>query len=315
MGKLAVVFPGQGSQVVGMLADAQSQVKTTFDEASSVLGYDLWELIQSGPEEKLNQTEFTQPALLAASIALWRLLKERGMPEPSVVAGHSLGEYSALVAANVIAFADAVSLVQKRGRYMQNAVPIDMGGMAAVLGLDDQKVVDLCKQACEQAPGEAVVQAANFNSPGQVVIAGESDILRRAMELCKEAGAKRVIPLSVSAPFHSALMQPAADQMKDALSYVSFAPPEFRIIQNVDAAYCDDPEMIKENLIKQMFSAVLWTATVQHFVASDIFHIVECGPGRVLSTLNRRIDRSITSSTINSLESLESLDSFFGDFQ
>jgi [acyl-carrier-protein] S-malonyltransferase len=303
MSNLAFVFPGQGSQQVGMLLEAEAAIAATFTEASFVLGYDLWELIQQGPEEKLNQTEFTQPALLTASIALWRLAAEHGVDQPSVVAGHSLGEYSALVAASVLDFKDAVSLVQQRGQFMQNAVPVGMGGMAAILGLDEKQVISICK--AQTGPG--VVQAANFNSPGQTVIAGSNEALQSAIEACKSAGARRAMPLAVSAPFHSALMQPAAEKMKDALDEVTFQAPSIRVIQNINADYCDSPEQIKENLVKQMYSAVLWTDTIIRMTTDNIRQIVECGPGKILSGLNRRIDKSLTTFCINSLDSLESV--------
>lgn len=305
MTKTAFVFPGQGSQSVGMLADvvaAESTASGLFREASDVLGYDLWQLVSEGPEDKLNQTEYTQPALLTASVALFRVAQARGVSNPDVVAGHSLGEYSALVAAGVLAFADAVALVQKRGQFMQTAVPLGEGGMAAVLGLDDDKV----KAICADASGDAgIVQAANFNAPGQVVIAGGNAALEAAIASCKEAGAKRAMPLAVSAPFHSELMKPAAEKMARALAEVSFAEPAIDIIQNVDADYENTPDAIRENLVKQMYSAVLWTDTVQRMAKDGVTRIVECGPGKVLSGLNRRIDKSLESLSIFDLDSLE----------
>jgi len=303
MSNLAFVFPGQGSQQVGMLQEAEAAVAATFEEASSVLGYDLWELVQQGSEEKLSQTEFTQPALLTASVALWRLAVEQDMVLPCVVAGHSLGEYSALVAASVLNFQDAVSLVHQRGQFMQNAVPVGVGGMAAILGLDENQVVSICDAQADLG----VVQAANFNSPGQIVIAGENEALEAAMAACKAAGARRAMPLTVSAPFHSALMQPAADKMKSALDEVTFQAPAIRIIQNINADYCDTPDGIKVNLVKQMYSAVLWTDTITRMASDGITQIVECGPGKVLSGLNRRINKSVTTFCVNSLDSVESL--------
>jgi len=302
MSKLAVVFPGQGSQEVGMLGDASAQVADTFTEASEALGYDLWQLVQEGPADKLNQTEYTQPALLTASIALWRLAAENNLPTPDVVAGHSLGEYSALVAANVVAFADAVKLVQSRGQFMQSAVPVGEGGMAAILGVADDDVKRICAGV-----KSGLVQAVNFNAPGQVVIAGANAALEEAIEACKAAGAKRAMPLAVSAPFHSELMKPAADKMAEALSTVTFSKPSIPVIQNVDADYCDDPEAIRANLVTQMFSAVLWTDTVRRLVSDGIERVVECGPGKVLAGLNRRIDKSLSSSNINSLASVETV--------
>jgi len=309
MAKLAFVFPGQGSQEVGMLQDmsgTQSLISKTFAEASAVLGYDLWELIQQGPAEQLNQTEFTQPALLTASVALWRVAQQRGLVSVDLVAGHSLGEYSALVAAGVVEFGDAVRLVQQRGQFMQSAVPVGVGGMAAVLGLDDDKVSSICRTITTATTGDSVVQAANYNSPGQVVIAGTNEALAEAIDACKAAGAKRAMALSVSAPFHSALMQPAADKMAEALASIHFQVPSIDIIQNVDAQYCSDPALIRENLVKQMYSAVRWTESVQRMAADGVTVVVECGPGKVLSGLNRRIDKSLTSHSINSAASLES---------
>ena len=305
MAKFAFVFPGQGSQEVGMLQDMSettSLVAETFDEASAVLGYDLWQLVQQGPMDQLNKTEFTQPALLTASIAVWRVCQQRGVPQVDLVAGHSLGEYSALVAAGVVEFRDAVHLVQQRGRFMQSAVPVGEGGMAAVLGLDDEQVSNICLAI--STPNN-VVQAANYNSPGQVVIAGSNDALTVAIDACKAAGAKRAMALSVSAPFHSALMLPAAGKMADALANVEFKAPQIKIIQNVDAQYCSDPALIRENLVKQMFSAVRWTESVQRMAADGVTVVVECGPGKVLSGLNRRIDKSLTSHSVNSAASLE----------
>lgn len=305
MTKTAIVFPGQGSQSVGMLGDvaaADASIGATFAEASEALGYDLWTLVQDGPEDKLNQTEFTQPALLCASVALWRLAVARGAKLPDVVAGHSLGEYSALVVAGVIEFQDAVSLVQKRGQFMQTAVPLGQGGMAAVLGLDDDQVTAICAAA---SGGDDTVQAANFNAPGQVVIAGTNAALESAIAACKEAGAKRAMPLSVSAPFHSELMKPAADKMAEELANVEFKAPSVAVIQNVGADYEADPGAIRQNLVSQMYSAVLWTATVQRMVVDGVTRVAECGPGKVLAGLNKRIDKSIETWSICDLGSLE----------
>lgn len=278
-----------------MLADSASDVSSLFNEASDALGYDLWQLVQEGPAEQLNQTEFTQPALLTASVALWRAAKAAGLPQPDAVAGHSLGEYSALVAAEVISFADGVRLVQQRGRFMQTAVPVGEGGMAAILGLDDEQVKEICTGI-----DSGVVQAANFNAPGQVVIAGANDALEAAITACKEAGAKRAMALAVSAPFHSELMKPAADEMAGVLADVAFNSPVIPVMQNVDASFCDEPSLIRDNLVTQMFSAVLWTETVQNLVSNGITDVVECGPGKVLAGLNRRIDRSVNSHSIGS---------------
>ena len=300
MTKLAFVFPGQGSQKLGMLQDAREACADLFAEASSVLGYDLWDLVENGPEDQLNQTEYTQPALLTASIALFRLAQVRGLPSPDVVAGHSLGEYSALVAADVLQFSDAVMLVQKRGQFMQTAVPLGEGGMAAVLGLDDEQVREVCSAA---AQGE-VVQAVNYNSPGQVVIAGNNAAIERAIEGCKEAGARRAIALSASAPFHSELMKPAAEELAGVLNEVNFAKPTRTVVQNIDAAVHDDPEEIRANLVKQMYGAVLWTDTVLMMKHIGVATLVECGPGKVLTGLSKRIDKSITSHSMNSAASM-----------
>ncbi len=283
-----------------MLEDAREACADLFAEASSVLGYDLWDLVENGPEDQLNQTEYTQPALLTASIALFRLAQARGLPSPDVVAGHSLGEYSALVAADVLQFSDAVMLVQKRGQFMQTAVPLGEGGMAAVLGLDDEQVREVCIAA---AQGK-VVQAVNYNSPGQVVIAGNNAAIERAIEGCKEAGARRAIALSASAPFHSELMKPAAEELAGVLNEVNFAKPTTIVVQNIDAAVHDDPEEIRTNLVKQMYGAVLWTDTVLMMKQIGVATLVECGPGKVLTGLSKRIDKSITGHSINSAASI-----------
>lgn len=305
MSKLAIVFPGQGSQTVGMLAEIAAEETTvaqTFDEASEALGYNLWELVQDGPEEKLNQTEFTQPALLTSSIALWRLWQAKAGRQPDIVAGHSLGEYSALVCARALKFGDAVELVQKRGQYMQSAVPVGVGSMAAILGLGDEQVVE----SCQQATGDQVVQAVNFNAPGQVVIAGHTAAVERTMELCKQAGARRAVLLAVSAPFHSQLMQPAADKMSEELDMVELTAPVFEVVQNVHGKPEASPGKIRENLVLQMDHAVRWTDTVRHLLSEGVNTIIECGPGKVLSGLNRRIESSIDSKVISDPESLDS---------
>lgn len=305
MSKLAIVFPGQGSQTVGMLAEIAAEETTvaqTFDEASEALGYNLWELVQDGPEEKLNQTEFTQPALLTSSIALWRLWQAKAGRQPDIVAGHSLGEYSALVCARALKFGDAVELVQKRGQYMQSAVPVGVGSMAAILGLGDEQVVE----SCQQATGDQVVQAVNFNAPGQVVIAGHTAAVERTMELCKQAGARRAMLLAVSAPFHSQLMQPAADKMSEELDMVELTAPVFEVVQNVHGKPEASPGKIRENLVLQMDHAVRWTDTVRHLLSEGVNTIIECGPGKVLSGLNRRIESSIDSKVISDPESLDS---------
>ncbi len=303
MSKYAFVFPGQGSQHVGMLSDLASEAAPVFNRASEILGYDLWNLVQNGPEERLNQTEFTQPALLTASLALWFQARDRGLDAPAVVAGHSLGEYSALVASGVMAFEDAVDIVRQRGRFMQSAVPLGEGSMAAILGLEDEQVI----QICNQHAGREVVQAANFNAPGQVVVAGHVGALKRVVDACKEAGARRAMQLAVSAPFHCALMQPAADNMESLLTDVPLNTPEIPVIQNVHADFSTDTNTIRANLVAQISSAVLWTDTIQRIINTGIDRIIECGPGRILSGLSRRINKSIQSGNISSLDSLNNI--------
>ncbi len=289
--ELAAVFPGQGSQAVGMVAEwsESAAVADTFREASEVLGYDLWALAQQGPAEELDRTDRTQPAILAASVALWRLWCERGGAEPGALAGHSLGEYAALVAAEALGFRDAVALVADRGRYMQEAVPAGRGGMAAIIGLGDTEVVEVCARA---AQGE-VVQAVNFNAPGQVVIAGDQPAVGRATELAREEGAKKVMPLSVSVPSHCNLMQPAAERLAERLEEVEIAPPRRPVRHNVDVGISEDVEGIRRRLVEQLANPVRWTETIQQMAADGAQAIVECGPGKVLTGLTRRIDRSL----------------------
>ena len=293
MSNIGFVFPGQGSQKLGMLADLATSfrvVTDTFAEASAVLDRDLWEVSQIDQEEQLNQTDITQPVLLAASVAIWRVWQEEQGPQPSILAGHSLGEYSALVCSGVLTFADAIQLVHQRGHYMQAAVSAGTGKMAAIVGLDDSKIAGLCEQA---AQGQ-VVSAANFNSPGQTVIAGDVDAVERAMVLCKEAGAKRALPLNVSVPSHCALMKPAAEQLQTELERVQFNDPQIPVVQNVNAQICEDPNLIKENLIKQLYAPVLWVDSVRCMRASGVEKLLECGPGKVLSGLIRRIEPDIS---------------------
>lgn len=287
----AFVFPGQGSQSVGMLsglAGAEPLVRETFAEASEVLGYDLWKLCQEGPEEQLGSTEYTQPAMLAAGVATWRVWRKHGGGLPVAMAGHSLGEYSALVCSGALEFREAVSIVQFRGQAMQAAVPAGQGAMAAILGLEDADVEAACREA---AQGE-VVQAANFNSPGQVVIAGTASAVARAIELAKSKGAKRAIPLPVSVPSHSALMQPAADKLATRLASVTFATPQVRDIYTVDVRKHGGTDEIRRALVEQLVKPVRWTQTVQAMLSQGVRTIVECGPGRVLTGLNRRIERN-----------------------
>jgi len=289
----AALFPGQGSQSVGMLAelaDAYPSVKQTYDEASEVLGFDLWDLVQNGPDTELNRTHNTQPAMLAAGVAVWRVWNEAGGERPEAMAGHSLGEFTALVCAGALSFKDAISLVAERGRLMQEAVPEGMGAMAAILGLDDEIVIDLCSKA---AQGD-VVQAVNFNSPGQVVIAGSSDAVDRAIGLATEAGAKRAIRLPVSVPSHCDLMKPAADKLAEQLKAIEISSPEIPVIHNVDAAKHSDPDEIRAALSQQLYQPVRWVESVQKIAADGLSEMVEMGPGKVLMGLSRRIDRSIT---------------------
>lgn len=298
------VFPGQGSQSIGMLADlaaAYPVVIDTFKEASDVLGYDLWALTQDGTAEALNQTDKTQPALLSASVAIWRVWAEIGGQKPSIIAGHSLGEYSALVCAGVIDFKDAVKLVELRGQLMQQAVPAGVGAMTAIIGLDDAAIA----AACEQAAQGEVVSPVNFNSPGQVVIAGNKDAVERAGVLCKEAGAKRALPLPVSVPSHCALMKPAADKLAIALQTLQFNTPEIAVINNVDVIAETDADKIKDALVRQLYCPVRWTDIVMKMAEQGINLQVEAGPGKVLSGLVRRIDKNFTAQAINDTASLE----------
>ena len=288
----SIVFPGQGSQSVGMLgsmAEAYPLVAETFSEASEALGYDLWQLVSEGPAEDLNQTTKTQPAMLTAGVAVWRLWQAEGGPAPKLMAGHSLGEYTALVCAGAIPFADAVSLVADRGRFMQEAVPAGSGGMAAILGLDDDQVRAVCKEAAE---GE-VVEAVNFNSPGQVVIAGAKAAVDRACEGAKAAGAKRALPLPVSVPSHCALMQPAAERLSERLATIEISPPEIPVLHNVNVESVNDPDAIRQLLSAQLHSPVRWVETVQKMAAQGVATLYEAGPGKVLAGLSKRIDRNL----------------------
>ena len=288
--KFAMIFPGQGSQKLGMLEDYRTiaLVKKTFDEASTVLGYDLQNLISRGPLEMLNQTEKTQPALLTCSVALWRLwLDDKGVC-PKLMAGHSLGEYSALVCAGVLPFSAALDLVRKRGQYMQEAVALGAGKMAAVVGLNDQDVRYVCEEVVKNNSDD-IVEAVNFNAPGQVVIAGLGESVLKAVELAKSRGAKRAIVLPVSVPAHCILMKSAATKLKEVLSEVPFTNPDIPVVQNVTAKTCADAQMIKENLVKQLYSPVLWADSIRSISDDGVQLFVECGPGKVLSGLTRRI--------------------------
>lgn len=299
---LAFVFPGQGSQAVSMLADFsdESIIQETFKEASEALGYDVWELISEGPAEKLNQTNFTQPALLTASVALWRLLSAKLESKPATLAGHSLGEYSALVCAEIITLSDAVKLVQKRGELMQASVPEGVGAMAAVIGLDDDAII----AACEQAKENEVVSAVNFNSPGQVVIAGNKAAVERAGLLCKEAGAKRVLPLPVSVPSHCALMKGAAEELAKELDKLTFNTATIPVINNVDVAIETSEASIKSALVRQLYSPVRWTETIELLAKNGCTQVLEVGPGKVLQGLLKRIDKSISCQSVNDNASL-----------
>lgn len=300
---LAFVFPGQGSQKIGMLAELAAEfsvVKETFAQASEVLGYDTWSLIQEGTQEEINLTERTQPLLLASSVAVFRAWKEKNGTLPSLMAGHSLGEWSALVCAGVVKFEDAVKLVQQRGKFMQEAVPAGQGAMAAIIGLDDAKIIEVCKNASQ---GE-VVSAVNFNSPGQVVIAGTAAAVERASALCKEAGAKRALPLPVSAPFHTELMRPAAERLAEQITATTFLTPEIPVVHNVTADVETNPEKIKALMIEQIYSPVRWVDCVNTMVEKGITLTLECGPGKVLSGLNKRIHSELKTISVEKPEEL-----------
>jgi [acyl-carrier-protein] S-malonyltransferase len=299
--KLAMVFPGQGSQAVGMLKGYEGlpEVDAVRNEAAAVLGSEFLQLLDEGPAGQLSLTVNTQPAMVTAGYLAYRAWIASGGPQPQVVAGHSLGEYTALVAAGAIGFKDCLPLVRFRAQAMQEAVPEGKGAMAAILNLDD----DLVRAACAEAGGE--VQAVNFNAPGQVVIAGEKEAVARAIEKCKEKGAKRALPLPVSAPFHSSLMRPAAEKLKGYLAGVKVAAPEITVVNNVDVRTEADPARIKDALVRQAASPVRWVECVKSMVASGVTHIVECGPGKVLAGMTKRIDASVQSFTLADRAALE----------
>lgn len=304
MANFGFVFPGQGSQSVGMLKELSELypvIKNTFAEASEVLGYDLFDLVMNGPAEELGKTYKTQPALLTASVALYRLWQEKSSLKPAVMAGHSLGEYSALVCAGVIDFKDAVKLVKLRGEFMQAAVPAGVGAMAAVIGLADDVVI----KACAEAAGSQVCSAVNFNSPGQVVIAGNKEAVDKASEALKAAGAKRVLPLAVSVPSHCALMKSAADELAKELAKVEFRVPSVPVINNVDVAKVTDADSIKDALVRQLYSPVRWVETVQSASAEGIKTMIEVGPGKVLSGLIKRIDKEVNAISLNDAATLD----------
>ena len=308
MKKFAMVFPGQGSQAVGMLAELAAQfpvVEETFKQASEVLGYDLWQLVQQGPAEELNKTWQTQPALLAASVAIYRVWQQQYPHlQPTVMAGHSLGEYSALVCAGVIDFQDAVKLVELRGKVMQQAVPEGTGAMYAIIGLDNDAIIKACKDA-EQ--GE-VVSAVNFNSPGQVVIAGSKAAVERAAAACKEAGAKRALPLAVSVPSHCALMKPAADQLSVSLESIAIKTPNIAVINNVDVKTESEANAIRSALVRQLYSPVCWTESVEKMAAGGVEVLVEIGPNKVLTGLTKRIVDSLQAAAVNDPASLAAVE-------
>ncbi|WP_410015755.1 ACP S-malonyltransferase [Sodalis sp. C49] len=300
---LAMVFPGQGSQTVGMLAELAAQfplVEATFAEASAALGYDLWQMTQQGPAEELNKTWQTQPALLAASVAIWRVWQQQGGQQPSWLAGHSLGEYSALVCAEVLDFAQAVRLVELRGKLMQEAVPAGIGAMSAIIGLDNAAI----EQACRESAQGQVVSPVNFNSPGQVVIAGHKEAVERANAACKAAGAKRALPLPVSVPSHCALMKPAADKLALALADIAFSAPRVPVVNNVDVVAQTDPDAIRLALVRQLYNPVRWTETVQYLAAQGVDQVLEAGPGKVLTGLTKRIADTLSGAAVNDPASL-----------
>lgn len=298
----AFVFPGQGSQSVGMLAElaaANSEVSQVYAEASEVLGYDLWDLVQNDADGKLNQTDITQPAMLAAGIAVYKVVSAQADVSPAFMAGHSLGEYTALVASGAMSLAQGIALVEQRGRLMQTAVPAGQGAMAAVLGLEDAQVVDVCAQA------EGVVEAVNFNSPGQVVIAGNKAAVDVAMALATEAGASRVVPLPVSVPSHCSLMKPAADELAKTLADMELSMPSVPVLHNVNYSVANSVDEIKALLIKQLYQPVQWVETVNAMKAQGVDSLYELGPGKVLMGLNRRIDRKMAMKPVFDNASLE----------
>ncbi|MEK8088426.1 ACP S-malonyltransferase [Thermithiobacillus plumbiphilus] len=304
LGSTAFVFPGQGSQSVGMLSALAQDfaiVRDTFAEASDILSYDLWTLVQEGPAERLNQTLHTQPAMLAAGVAIYRVWVEESGTQPDFLAGHSLGEYTALVCAESLAYQDALALVMDRARFMQEAVPEGMGGMVAVLGMADEDVVRLCK---EQARDE-VLEPANFNSPGQLVVAGHLGAVQRLADAAGSAGAKKVVILPVSIPSHCSLMQPAAERLAERLNGINLGAPKVPVVNNVDVKTPSQPEQIKSALVRQLYSSVRWSDTIRYLARQGMSAVVELGPGRVLTGLTKRIDRSLLAMAIDDPATLE----------
>jgi [acyl-carrier-protein] S-malonyltransferase len=299
----ALIFPGQGSQSVGMMATygASKLIRETFAEASEALGEDLWQMVAEGPAERLALTVNTQPLMLTAGVAVYRAWQAAGGPEPALLAGHSLGEYSALVAAGALSFADAVPLVRFRAQAMQEAVPAGEGAMAALLGLD----VDEVRAACAEAAQGEVVEAANLNAPGQIVIAGARAAVERAIECATTRGAKRAVLLPVSAPFHCALMKPAAERLRERLATVEIVRPKIGVLNNVDVAVCEDPEKIRDALVRQAFSPVRWIEIVTEMASRGLSHVIECGPGKVLAAMTRRISKNVGGGSLHDAASLE----------
>ncbi len=301
---LAFTFPGQGSHSLGMLkelADHAEEVEETFAEASRILKYDLWSLVQNGPEAELELTHKNQPALVAAGVAIWRVWHRLGGPEPALLAGHSLGEYTALVCANALSFEDAIALVAERGRLMQEAVPHGLGAMAAILGLEDEQVEALC-DACAQGD---VVSAVNYNAPGQVVVAGIKEAVKRTTEAAKKAGAKRVVTLPISVPSHCSLMKPAAERLAECLEQTAIITPRIPVLHNVDVAFKREPGALRDALVRQLYNPVRWVETIQTLAGRGARILVECGPGKVLTGLNKRIVGAMTALPLLDPASLE----------
>jgi len=301
---LAFIFPGQGSQQLGMLselAERYAVVRSTFEEASTTLGYDLWHLVQEGPVEELNRTDITQPAILAASVAVWRVWKELEGARPAWLAGHSLGEYSALVCSGAMSFADGVRLVRTRGEFMQQAVPSGQGAMAAILGLDADKIEEACASV---AQGE-IVSAVNYNAPGQIVIAGNVAAVERAILACQQAGARKAMPLPVSVPSHCELMRPAAEKLADELNLIQLTKPRVPVVQNVHAAPETEVAAIRDNLVAQLYRPVRWINSIEFMAEQGVDTYVECGPGKVLVGLNKRIVKTAKSLAVNDPNSVQ----------